>query len=71
MLGTILFYFAIGGLLFIMPNFIHPIISIIIKGSICSLAMYLFLKWTKISPDMNQLINQILVQIKLDKWLKI
>lgn len=71
MLGTLLFFFVIGGLLFMMPNFIHPIISIIIKGSICSLAMYLFLKLTKISPDMNQLINQILVQIKLDKWLKI
>lgn len=71
MLGTLLFFISLGGLLFIMPNFIHPIISIIIKGSICSLIMFLFLKKTQISPDMNQLINQILVQIKLDKWLKL
>lgn len=70
MLGIIFFFLGIGSLLFLMPNFFHPIISIIIKGSICSLAMYLFMKWTQISPDMNQLINQILVQIKLDKWLK-
>lgn len=71
MLGTLLFFFALGFILFMMPNFIHPIISIIIKGSISSLAMYLFMRWSQISPDMNQLINQILVQVKLDKWLKI
>lgn len=71
MVGTLLFYFALGGLLFLMPEFIHPIISILIKGSICSLMLYLFLKWTKISPEMNELINQVLAQIKLDKWLKL
>ncbi len=70
MLSIWIFFALLGAALYFVPNFIHPVLSIFIKGVAGSLAMFVFMKWTKVSPDLNQLINQILIQVKMDHWIK-
>ncbi len=69
--AVILFYTLLGAGLFYIPSFSFPVFSIILKCTIAGLSAFLFLKWTRISPDLNQLINQILSQVKMDKWIKL
>lgn len=70
-LGILLFYLSLGLVLYYFDLPSHPIFSIIIKTGILGLMVFFFLKWTKISPDLNELIRQILKYVRLDKWITI
>lgn len=69
--GIMLFYIILGSFFYFVPDIIHPIISIGIKCMLIALCLFLFLKWTRVSPDLNQLINQMLGYIKIDRWIRI
>lgn len=68
--GVLLFYGILGYALYYLQIPTHPIISIAIKSSIVGILVFALLKWTKISPDLNYLINQILKGLKLHNWIK-
>lgn len=70
-LGVFGFYILLGIILFNINVDMHPIISIFIKSSITGVLVFAFLKWTQISPDLNQLINQILKSIGIGKWIQL
>lgn len=70
-LGILVFFALLGTALYFTPNFFHPLIAIFIKGSVGCLIMFLFMKWAKVSPELNQLINGILCQLKIDRWIKL
>lgn len=69
--GVLLFYGISALGLYYLQISTHPFFAIAIKTSIMGLAVFLFLKITQISPDLNQLINQILHQLNISKWIKI
>lgn len=69
--GVIVFYIILGSIFYFVPDVIHPIVSIAIKSLIIGICVFLFLKWTRVSPDLNQLINQIFRYLKIDRWIKL
>lgn len=68
---TILFYAVLGTALYFIPHTDNSVLAIFTKGIIGSVALYSFLRWTKISPNLNLLINEILTKLKTPDWLKL
>jgi|GEM_PF-4514421 len=66
-----LFFAGLGAALFYLPGLLHPIVSIGIKTGTGGLIFFFFLKWTKVSPDLNELINSILRQAGVGKWVSL
>lgn len=71
LLWILVFYGCLGALLYYIPFQLHPILSIGIKSTIGGFMTFFFLKWTQVSPDLNNLINQILTSLKLDRFVKL
>ena len=70
-LSIILFYISLGTVLYYIPTFPWMILSIGQKVILASIALYFFMKFTQVSPDLNQLLNQFLSTLRLSKWIKL
>ncbi|MCO5248030.1 MAG: oligosaccharide flippase family protein [Chitinophagales bacterium] len=68
-LFILIFFTLVAVGFYFFPTVLHPIFSIILKSSLVSILLFLFLKYTKISPDINRLANYLLSFIKLDKYI--
>ena len=70
-LSVLLFYIALGIVLFFIPQVDNSFLAIFIKGTVGSISIYLFLRWSQISPGLNLLLNQILERLHFPNWLKL
>lgn len=62
---VLLFLSFTGVVCYFLPLPFHVIIAIGIRSSLASLMIFFFLKFSKVSPDLNNLINSILAKIPL------
>jgi O-antigen/teichoic acid export membrane protein len=70
-LWMLIFFSLSGVVMFMAPMLVHPIISMGIKSLVGAVLMYIFLRVSKISPDLNTLINNVLEKIPVVGFLKL
>lgn len=59
-----------GVLIFLIPLPFHPIVAIAIRSLVAGLGVYLFLKFSRLTPDLNQLFNDVIEKIPVISFLK-
>jgi O-antigen/teichoic acid export membrane protein len=61
---------VMGGLVYLIPLPFHPIAAIALRSSVAGLGIYLFLRISGLTPDLNQLFNGIIDKLPALSFLK-